>query len=209
MSDLNKHLIAIAVASAKDHILWEINNTQNTWETPESEREYATIEADKKAATNAYIADGGLVTNRSFTGFHGGDLSHYDIDEAIVKKFGRDRVCADSESGGFFAYTDASVADELDAFLKDKFPGLEYGIHVDNDPRPLNGGSSWMAHREFLKKAGVTVDYNPIIPIPRKSDREIIEYITEARKNLLLTGIFSNEEVTEMLLEANAKAGVK
>ena len=209
MSNLNKHLIAIAVASAKDHIMWEINNKQDTWDTPESKKEYSTIEAEKKAATAAYIVDGGLVTNRSFTGFHGGDLSHYDIDDAITKKFGKNKVCADSESGGFFAYTDASVADELDAYLKDKFPGLEYGIHVDDDPRPLGVGAAWHSNEKFLKDAGVTVGYNPIIPIPRKSDKEIIELMEEARSNLLLTGIFSDDEITEMLLNANAKTGVK
>ena len=86
MSDLKPYLIAIAVASAKDHILWQINHDLDTWDTPESKRENAAIKAETKAATDAYIAAGGLVTNRSFTGYHGGNLSHYDIDKAIVEK---------------------------------------------------------------------------------------------------------------------------
>lgn len=195
--DLNELLIAVAVTSAKDHILWEINNKQDTWDTPESKQEYASIQAEKKTATDAYIAAGGLVTNRSVTGFHGGNLSHYDIDGAISKKFGK-KVSPDSESGGFYAYTDASVINELVAFLKKNFPGLEFSVNEDNNsPNPMEI-SNWNSAERILENAGVTVDYAPEINIPLKSAEEIGKLLDEATHSLRMTGLVTEEEIEIM-----------
>lgn len=195
MSKIQTALIAVAVASAKDHILWEINNANDTWDAPDSRNEYANILAEREEATAAYVAAGGLVTNCSLIGGLHGDteLSHYDIDDAVTEKFG-DRVSADSESGGFYAYTDISVVDELDAFLKANYPDLRYSITRDDEnARPLVL-TNWNAAEAILKDAGVTVDYEPNITVPVKDADEINELLDQAVQALVLTGLVTRDE---------------
>ena len=204
MTKLHQALIAVAIAMQKDHILWEINNIGDTWGTKESRNEYDNIQAELKEATDAYIAAGGMVTNRSIIGELTGKsgLSHYDIDDiddAVSAKFPKDAVQSDSESGGLYIYMDKSVVDTVEEFLTKNYPDLSFGVHVDdNDSRPITL-CNWNEGKRILDDAGVTVDYAPKITIPLKDDDEINSLVDQAAKALLLTGVASEEQVEAAL----------
>jgi hypothetical protein len=208
MSKLQTALIAVAVASAKDHILWEINNANDTWSTPESKNEYANIIAEKDAAIAAYIAAGGLVTNVSIIGAltGGSGMSHYDIDDAVKKEFG-DRVCADSESGGFYLYTDATVAGEVVAFLGENYPDLHFSSSRDDENTHPLLMTNWNTAEAILTEVSMTIDYAPDIPVPVKDADEINGLLDQAVHALVLTGLATKEEA-ELTLSGYREAAV-
>lgn len=65
-----------------------------------------------------------LAKQFSLQGYDKG-IDHYDIDKALQDKFGNE-VDTDSESGGFYAYCSETALERVEAFLKLRFPGLDF-----------------------------------------------------------------------------------
>jgi hypothetical protein len=82
-------------------------------------------------------------------------VCHYDIDKALEEKFGKE-VEVDSESGQFFAYCDETVLERVEAFLKLRYPGLNFETIVQEEKEVFKR----TAHaEEFLKEQGVKIEH--------------------------------------------------
>lgn len=129
-----------------------------------------------------------MVIDSDVTGFCR-DVSHYDIDDEIVKHF--PYVIADSESGQFFAYCNSFQAESISDFLKQKFPSLEFKISKRKNPEDFQNPffpNSGYAYR-FLKEMNIDVPEVSSDKIPVVSDEfgvadEIVEMIYSKYKDV-------------------------
>lgn len=84
------------------------------------------------------------------------NVDHYKIDEALTEKFG-DSVDVDSESGGFYAYCDEDILERVEAFLKLRFPTLEFSSKVREGKK--NIFSNMTEAKNFLKDLKIEVEH--------------------------------------------------
>lgn len=100
-----------------------------------------------------------LVKNVTISGFHNGDVSHYDIDEDLKDKFGEAVQC-DSESGNFFAYCNKKDEKKVLEYLNKKYDKSVF------DPKPYESDAKYFANwyhaEKHVKDNNLTV---PPIPI--------------------------------------------
>ena len=78
------------------------------------------------------------------------DISHYDIDKAVKKKFG-DKISTDSESGQFYAYCNETVLSDIIEWLGNNYPTLVLEFYKSDNPRNPYF-ENWTAAEHFCKE---------------------------------------------------------
>lgn len=116
----------------------------------------ATLHRRMATIAREFVDAGGTVFTVIFFGEMGAKgPDHVEVDEALAERFAADQVLPASESGGFYAYSTAAVADEVERFLRKRFRYLGF------KREDLPPGELWLPGlnrvdkaRAWLKKQG-------------------------------------------------------
>ena len=89
------------------------------------------------------------------------DIGHYEIDEAIEKKFSIEvkngEIQTDSEGGGFYCYFLKKHSNKLSKFLNKKYPDLNYEIDEESNGT-LKPFRNWSSAEKYVKENNIKVD---------------------------------------------------
>jgi hypothetical protein len=114
----------------------------------------AAVDADRVELARAYQEAGGTLRTVVFFGelaSRGPD--HGEVDDALKERFAREQVLPASESDGFYAHVSSSCADELERFLRVRFPALSFKREdLPGAELTVPGIVGLSGAREWLKK---------------------------------------------------------
>lgn len=83
------------------------------------------------------------------------DSSHFDIDKAVIKKFGKENVSCDTESGQFHVDVPSDLKDKVEAFLINKFPNASFESYTNDEARIFD---NWSHAERFCKENNIIVE---------------------------------------------------
>lgn len=155
MDKLLELKIEIAKIDVKISRGFDVARETDNWDAYRPERVW--LDNQRLRLIWEYAQAGGNIYTKTITGYSEG-VSHYDIDDALVKEFG-DKVTPDSESGMFSITTTEDVLADVELFLKDKYSGLKYDVReTDPDCIGVNELGNWCQSEAFLKKHGIELE---------------------------------------------------
>ena len=136
-----------AILYSQDAELWTICDATD-W--PDSLK---AIRDNHLAKVSAFKAEH-FLPRITLTGYESNEnISHYDIDDAIIKHF-KDAVgvVTDSEGGQFFCYVTKDTEDDVTAFLKENYKTLSFErTSSDEDDDVLTPFPNWAFALEHCK----------------------------------------------------------
>ena len=203
--NLNQLVLMYAIFYVMEADLWDFANKHDAFDDKNYRDRRAEVEECLGLIRFTYIHS--FPENCLNWGFRGclndkapDDLSHYDIESEIRKKFGTDGIQMDSESSWFYVNTTELRKNEVEAFLKENWGDcLDFSVDT-HDFDGIPEISNWSHARGIVKKAGIDVS----IAMPElspKPEAEIKELVEKASATLMQTGL-SRVEAVERLMSA-------
>jgi hypothetical protein len=142
-----------AVLYAQQSLFWKLANIVNfKGAIGKSNREFS-----KFVRTQSKLVKGAKDINISgqFSDDEPNESSHYDIDEALIKLYGKENVSCDSESGEFHVDVTSEYKDKVESFLTKKYPNLSFETKINDEPRTF---ANWSQAEKFCEENNLTVE---------------------------------------------------
>ena len=83
------------------------------------------------------------------------DSSHYDIENALIKKFGKDAFICDSYSDCLVVSMNDKITSKVEAFLKKNYPNLVFETNVKDIPTIFG---NWSYAKGYCEDNGIKVE---------------------------------------------------
>lgn len=83
------------------------------------------------------------------------DSSHYDIENALIKKFGKDALIGDSYSDCLVVSVNDKITSKVEAFLKKNYPNLVFETNVKDEPVIF---PNWSYAEKYCKDNNIKVE---------------------------------------------------